>query len=176
MLHHNLRAAAWGYIFRREILGSLRFLPDLLHEDELFTPQLLLRARRVLVSPAVAYFYRLGPGTITTRRDSAHRQRRLDDLLRVIGLLQEQAVALPDPGQRRALTRRVHQLAMDHIYTTLTLTPTSGEALQHIGRLRPLGLYPLPARRYTLKYTLFRLLTARPAGLRLLHALLKEKH
>ncbi|MDD4535162.1 MAG: glycosyltransferase family 2 protein, partial [Prevotella sp.] len=34
MHQNNLRASACGYIFRRAILGSLRFTPGILHEDE----------------------------------------------------------------------------------------------------------------------------------------------
>ena len=44
MHHTNLRASACGYVFSRKTLGELRFTPHLLHEDEEFTPQLILRA------------------------------------------------------------------------------------------------------------------------------------
>ena len=53
--HRNLRSAAWGYAFRREILGDLRFCSDLLHEDELFTPQLFMRAETLVELDAKAY-------------------------------------------------------------------------------------------------------------------------
>ena len=32
----NMRASACGYLFRRAILGDLRFYPDILHEDVVF--------------------------------------------------------------------------------------------------------------------------------------------
>ena len=44
MQGHNLHGTACGYIFSRELLGSLRFTAGILHEDEEFTPQLILRA------------------------------------------------------------------------------------------------------------------------------------
>ena len=47
MHHNNLRASACGYIFSRKTLGELRFTPKLLHEDEEFTPMLLLRSEKL---------------------------------------------------------------------------------------------------------------------------------
>ena len=78
--HRNLRAAAWGYAFRREILGDLRFYPDLLHEDELFTPQLFMRAETLVELDAKAYYYRQHQGTITHSNSPAVVQKRLDDI------------------------------------------------------------------------------------------------
>ena len=51
MRHNNLRASAWGYIFKRSVLGDLRFTPGILHEDEEFTPQLVQYRRQVLFLP-----------------------------------------------------------------------------------------------------------------------------
>ena len=42
----------------------------------------------------------------------------------------------------------------------------------HVERLKARGLYPLPVRRYTLKYLLFAFLANARAGLRLLSRLL----
>ena len=47
MLQHNVRASACCYLFRRSLLGELRFADGMLHEDELFTPLLLLRMHSV---------------------------------------------------------------------------------------------------------------------------------
>ena len=44
MKNNNLVASVCGFLFRRNILGDLRFRPGIVHEDEDFTPQLLLRA------------------------------------------------------------------------------------------------------------------------------------
>ena len=59
---HNLRATACGYLFKRSILGNLRFTTDIYnHEDEEFTPQLLLRAETICSTDAAAYYYRCRP-------------------------------------------------------------------------------------------------------------------
>ena len=57
MRRYNLRASACAYLFRRSLLGNLRFIQGILHEDEAFTPQLMLRAASVLDTGCAAYAY-----------------------------------------------------------------------------------------------------------------------
>ena len=63
------RANAWGYIFRRSLLeqspGPLRFEEGILHEDELFTPQLLYAAKRSIHIQETIYEYYQRTGSIT---------------------------------------------------------------------------------------------------------------
>ena len=44
---HNIRGSACCYLFRKSILGDLRFLPGIVHEDELFTTILTLRSEHI---------------------------------------------------------------------------------------------------------------------------------
>ena len=111
----NMRASAWGYLFRRSILQDLRFYPGILHEDELFTPQLLLKAGSLLVADISPYYYRVRTSTITHQQDRTHVQKRLDDTFFVIRQLDDMTRRLPDEA-REALRRRVSQLTMDYIY------------------------------------------------------------
>ncbi len=143
--HRNLRAAAWGYAFRREILGDLRFYPELLHEDELFTPQLFMRAETLVELDAKAYYYRQHEGTITHSNSPAVVQKRLDDIQFIIRELK----SLGNP----VLERRIRQLTLDYLQKTWTLT-----SLQELRRrkkeLRKEGLLPLPVRCYSMRYFL----------------------
>lgn len=172
MHNHNLRAAAWGYIFRRAILGGLRFTPGLLHEDEEFTPQLFLRAERVFATRAGAYFYRQREGSIVHERDVRHTLVRLGDTERVIFHLQAIAQRLPE-GDRVALERRVAQLSMDYLYNTIRLTHSGRRLQRAIDRLAGRGLFPLPDRHYTPKYVWFRRAVGSKVGRRLLLALIR---
>lgn len=142
---HNLRASVCCYLFRREILGDLRFTPRLLHEDEEFTPLLFLRAHSLVETSLQAYYYREREDSIVHSPDAAHLRKRLDDMERIIRRL----------SQEEGLKRRTAQLTMDYIYNTLTLLPN--ECSERIERLKSNGLYPLPLRRYTWKYWLFSL-------------------
>ena len=85
--------------------------------------------------------------------------RRLDDIERIITHLDETANALKGEA-KAAMERRVAQLTMDYIYNTARLTRSAGQLKQRLKRLEANGLFPLPKRNYTLKYTLFRLITS----------------
>lgn len=152
----NMRSSACGYLFRRSVLDGLRFCPGILHEDELFTPQLLLKAGSLFVVDIPAYYYRVGSGTITHRQDPAHSQKRVQDILFVIREL-NRLVLSAQGAEREALLRRVSQLSLDCIYVCWMLTHSIREVRSCLRSLRASGLYPLPLRFYTFKYWIFAL-------------------
>jgi len=158
MRSRNMRSSACGYLFRRSLLGELRFYPGILHEDELFTPQLLLKAGNLVVADIPSYYYRLREDTITHHKDEAHVQKRLNDTLFVIRQLDDMVNGLQDEAQE-ALRRRVSQLVMDYIYIMWQQIPDRGVRHHRIALLREAGLYPLPLRTYTCKYWLFALVS-----------------
>ncbi len=155
MHQHNLKASACGYMFKKQILRSLRFTPGRLHEDEEFTPQLYLRAEHVFFTKSKAYFYRQRPGSITTEDNMRHTAKRLNDTESIILKLLEIAQRSPEM-ERVALNRRIAQLTMDYLYNIIQLTHSSRHLDEAIERLRKQGLFPLPDKNYTKKYTAFR--------------------
>lgn len=167
MRHNNIRATAWGYLFRKDILHELRFTPNLIHEDEEFTPQLILRCERLFSLPVKAYCYRRREQSITSRKDPKWFLRRLDDTEYVIMSLYRLSERLPHTD-RIALRRRVDQLVMDYLYNTILLTRSLKNLRERISRLEPLGLYPLPDRAYTRKYSMFRKMVNSSLGQRML--------
>lgn len=167
MHQHNLRASACGYLFKANTLGNLRFTPGRLHEDEEFTPQLLLRAEHVFFTQAKAYYYRPRTGSITTDDDIRHTAKRLDDTERIILHLQDIADHAPEM-ERVALNRRIAQLTMDHLYNVIRLTHSAHHLNEAIDRLRSHGLFPLPDKNYTRKYVAFRKMINTRLGRRIL--------
>lgn len=167
MRNHNIRGAAWGYLFRKSLLGDLRFTNGILHEDEEFTPLLLLKAKYVYVSLAKAYFYRKRSGSIMNTVTDDCVNKRMDDLFNTICRLH--TVASGETAERQdALNRRIAQLSMDYIYNIIHLT-RSGERLNRaINDLKLEGLYPLPDKAYTRKYQIFRKLLLHKYGRKLL--------
>ena len=149
--HRNLRAGACGYAFKREILGDLRFYPGLLHEDELFTPQLFLKADTLVELDVKAYFYRQHSGTITHSQTSEQVQKRLNDIHFILRELK----SLDNP----LLERRIKQLTVDYLQKSWTLTHSFSEFRRRKSELRKEGFVPLPLRRYSLRYLSFALLT-----------------
>ena len=158
MCRHNLRAAAWSYLFKRDLLGDLRFTDTILHEDEDFTPRLILRAHRMLTTTIHAYNYTHRLGTITTRRTTEWTTRRLNDIEAIIVRMAQTAATLTH-DKRKALTRRTNQLTMNYIYQTMRLTRSITETQARINSLRSHQLYPLPIRTYTMEYFLASILS-----------------
>lgn len=163
MRHNNLRASACGYLFRRSILGSLRFTPGILHEDEEFTPQLMLRAEQVYSTKSEAYFYRKRVGSRLNKIGRRHTVKRQSDTIHVILKLRDIAETLPETDQV-AVNRRIAQLSMDYLYNTIKLTHSHKQLNKAMNRLRRYGLYPLPDKNYTKKYRVFKKLVDSSIG------------
>lgn len=153
MRDNNLHATAWGYIFERKMMGTLRFTPGILHEDEEFTPQLFLRSERLYTTKSEAYFYRQREGSIVNNPNSEHTKRRLADVENI--LLRLQKLVVPE-ADRPAINRRIAQLTMDYLYNVIKLTQSRRTLNETINRLKGYGLYPLPDKDYTQKYKYFR--------------------
>lgn len=168
MLHHNIYASAWGYIFRRELLSEgLRFTKGILHEDEEFTPLLLLLATKVARYDGVAYFYRKRENSIINCNTSNHLNRRFSDFVSVIERLRKIAYNLSG-NSRKALLRRVNQLVMDHIYNVMVMTHNINKVSETIITLKEKKLFPLSLKTYTLKYFIFSIVSRITLGYRLI--------
>ena len=178
MRHNNLCASACSYIFRKKLLVGLRFTSGILHEDEEFSPQLILRADTVFSTDNCAYYYRERMGSRLNSNDPDNQKKKLDDAEYVIFELDHLAATLPS-AERIALQRRVAQLSMDHIYNVIMSTHSEKILDEYLDRLRKRGLFPLPDREYTMKYSYFRKMINTKLGkkilLRTLPLMKKEK-
>ena len=158
MLKHNIHATACGYLFKRNTLSELRFTPGIWHEDEEFTPQLLIRAEHVCTTDAKAYYYYKHKGSITTHDDEDSKAKRFDDIKGVLNRLQYLCDRVPQID-RIALQRRVAQLTMDYIYQVIVQQRSQKALNACIDELSTKGLFPLPDRDYSQKYMWFRKMT-----------------
>lgn len=168
MRHNNLRAAVWGYIFRRSILIDLKFTKGVAYgEDEEFTPQLIMRAERVFQIDAKAYYYRERETSAIHRKEKRNITKRINDMENVIFHLNDIANSV-SINNRTALRRRVSQLTMDYIYNIIMLTRSEKHLEKRISKLHDYGLFPLPEQNYTLKYSVFRKFVRNNVGRKLL--------
>ena len=167
MRHNNIHGMACGYLFRKTTLSDLRFTNGIYHEDEEFTPQLLIRAEVLYPTKVKAYYYNSRKASITNTTDKPHVEKRLNDVLQVIKTLHYTADRLPNNDQL-AMERRVAQLTMDHIYNTILLTRSEEKLKETLSELRKEGLFPLPNHPYSTKYTWFRRLSNNSIGRKIL--------
>ena len=168
MRNQNIRGSACCYIFSQSIRKELLFTVGIAYgEDEEFTAQLLLRSEALYTTTARAYLYRKNLASATNQQDKRSVIRRLSDTRMIISRLNTLADRLPI-NEKIALQRRVAQLTMDYLYNIIRLTE-SRKYLEHkIESLRREGLFPLPDKNYTTKYSMFRRLINQPRGLSLL--------
>lgn len=109
---------AQGALYRRQFLmdSELRFVPGILHEDNIFTVQTLYRANRVAWFPRAIYLYRDRPDSITTMRKRAEHTQ---GLLSCRFLMDE--LAGSDFPARKISERLPHTLAIRYVKNILTL-------------------------------------------------------
>ena len=178
MRNNNIHGTACGYLFRKTILGDLCFTSGIYHEDEEFTPLLLIRAESVIVSDAKAYLYTDRPSSIITSSHIRNIIKRLDDAYNIILRLNTIADRLP-PSDRTALQRRVSQLTMDYLYNIIRQTGSRHYLERKTALLRKQGLFPLPDHDFTTKYTWFRRMincyTGKSILMRVIPLLYKER-
>ena len=158
LLHNNLRAGTCMYVFRRGILGDLRFCPGIFHEDALFTPLLILRAQSLYVLKERAYFYRQHGGTTMSNRNPEFLARRMNDAIVVLRNLRaerDRAEGVAVGALRRVIDQQVMSL--------LIMVWQAGMGLGGLHRyacvLRKEGFMPVPLHYYNWKYCIFALLS-----------------
>lgn len=139
---NNLEAGACAYIFKRNILKSLRFSPGIFHEDEEFTPLLFLRAGKTVITDAQPYFYYQREDSIVSSYSESIVKKRLDDFYNVILRLKDLKQTINenlhlidsendrnlfiddikvDETSLKALTRKIDQASMDYIINVIRL-------------------------------------------------------
>lgn len=168
MRHHNIQSSVCSYIFHRCLLGNLHFTVNKqFTEDEEFTPMLLLRSEKLYKTDAKAYFYRQHRQSATHQKTEESLRKRFNDSIDTILHLNNKADRMPQ-ADRQAMQRRVAQLTMDYIYNVIVETRYRKFLDEQLAELEKFGLFPLPDRNYTKKYSWFRRMTNSKAGLRML--------
>lgn len=174
MMAHNIRVSACGYLISRKCLGDLRFRVSLYHEDEDFTPLMLLRARRLVVTrlPVYAYFQR--SGSIMLDKDPVRLRKRFTDMLFILNRHTEVQCQL-DGTKALALKRRNATFALAILYELICQAPTKQFLFAVLDQLRNTGYYPLPDRNEPFLYRIVRLVTCSPKLVVLLFLLFRFK-
>lgn len=162
MLKNKITSSVWGYIFRNSMLMNLRFDSEVTNSDDIFTPQLMIRCDRVFCIKAKAYCcsdYGYKPWTDY----KVKKKDRLDEMHDSIVSLRSIASVMPSTD-RQAMNRRVAELTMEYITAVIRLTHNHNILNERLEQLGKEGLYPLPDRKYTRRYMLFRKMISNKIG------------
>ena len=173
MLHNNLQLSVDTSIFKRSILGDLRFSCGRLNEDEEFMPLLLLRAKHFIAIDANAYFYDTRQESCSNNIDITVLKKRLEDTKNILLQFNKLLPSLSNTEQL-ALERRTAQLTMDYIYNTIIYLNDYKIFTNTLQELKKYHLFPLKNRYYTTKYYLFRALTLSTLGQKILFKLIAK--
>ena len=173
MLHNNLQLSVDTSIFKRSILGDLRFSCGRLNEDEEFMPLLLLHAKHFIAIDVNAYFYDTRQESCSNNIDITILKKRLEDTKNILLQFNKLLPSLSNTEQL-ALERRTAQLTMDYIYNTIIYLNDYKIFIDTLKELRKYHLFPLKNRYYTTKYYLFRGLTLSILGQKILFKLIAK--
>lgn len=89
---------AWAFVIKRELLDGCLFTPGIYFEDTDWTPRMLVKAKRVASTETVVYNYLQREGSITNAVNTSKKKKVLDDKMRLINTMQQQAIELKKCG------------------------------------------------------------------------------
>lgn len=81
--------AVWFKLYRREFLtnNKLYFVFGLINEDQVFSTEVFLKAKKITAKDVVFYRYRVRPGSISTSLDKENAIKRVDSDLHTVKCL-----------------------------------------------------------------------------------------
>lgn len=150
----NTQCYAVMFIVKCALLNGCIFTPGIYFEDTDWTPRMLCKAKRVSSTDTIVYNYLVREGSISRAVDRTKQQKVLDDKIRLIATLQQQAVDLRKSGR---YNRWYADMISDTVVSVIGIL--SGEFYEdrekYLESLRQLQLYPIKPR--TLKACLINL-------------------
>lgn len=180
MQHHNLFGSCCMLMFRRSLLVDprhgtpLRFTEGIYIEDEEFVTKLVWRAQRMSRIDVPVYAYYQRAGSTVHSRSCEHTDELFRNYFVVLRrLLDFEASLIRTPHD--GVTRKVTTLAVDILRRSLRSPDWKERWGESASQLRALGLYPLPAARYSWRYGMFRLLAGCTLGRHMLRMIEKDK-
>ena len=141
----NTQCYAVMFILRRELLDGCLFTPGIYFEDTDWTPRMLCKAKRVASSDAVVYNYLMRTGSITNAVDRTKKQKVLDDKIRLIRTLQQQAVDLKKSGRYNKWYKEMIAATVISIIEMLSVEFYK-ERKSYMEQLTQLNIYPIASK------------------------------
>lgn len=180
MQEFNLPGSPCLYFARRELIieKNIRFPKNILHEDEEFNTILHFHARTLVHSNAVLYNYCTREGSTTANTSSEFEAKRINDMLCVIEHLAQfrKTQQNCNAQQKKGFEHKFTMLGVDAIRNMLRNGMSAKEIIKTCNeRLTPLGIYPLPQAKYSVKYRTFRRLANSERGMKVLRMFTPSK-
>ena len=138
----NTQCYAVMFILRRDLLDGCIFTPRIYFEDTDWTPRMLRKANRVASTDTIVYNYLVREGSISRAVDRAKQQKVLDDKIRLISTLQQQAIDLRKSGR---YNRWYSDMISDTVVSVIGLLSVEFYADKdtYLTKLKEMEIYPL---------------------------------
>lgn len=145
---------AWAFVIKRDLiysplssLDSCLFTEGIYFEDTDWTPRMLCRAKRVASTNTVVYNYLVREGSITNAVNRSKQKKVLDDKMRLIGVLQQQASDLFKSGRYNIWYSRMIADTVISIIGMLSMDFYQ-EKDPYLKRLKELDIFPIHSRKW----------------------------
>ncbi|MEG1585468.1 MAG: glycosyltransferase family 2 protein [Bacteroidales bacterium] len=176
ILLQNLTGCNCLYLFRRQVVfqHNLCYTEGILHEDEEFITELFLCSEKILATDLPVYAYYKRSNSIVHHPSLKQTERRLCDFLFVINRLQQfqkKRLLEATVEQQSAIQKKIDFLALDFLLKIVRTRTPELYFQKYSSRLKEMGLFPLPDRKYSLKYSIFRQLSDSRSGRKILRLL-----
>ena len=141
-LRMNTQCYAWAFVLKRELIDGCVFTPGIYFEDTDWTPRMLCKAKRVASTNTVVYNYLMREGSITNAVNRSKQKKVLDDKMRLIATLQQQASDLKTSGRHN---RWYKDMISDLVVSIIGMLSKDfyNEKEEYIAQLQQLQIYPL---------------------------------
>lgn len=158
MTGRNIFPCVYTYMFRRDFLNKerLRFCPQLIHEDEEFTPRAFALADSFVALDIDWYLRILRKESITTTTNPEKQRRNIRDMLRIVERMTD--FSMKSPHLKIAMSCKLDYMVVD----ILLLLHRQGHSKEFkrevLAELRRMNRFPLRWRN-EIKYIAFNLWT-----------------
>ena len=146
----NTQCYAVMYIIHRDLIypstlnnqHSTLFTEGIYFEDTDWTPRMLCKAKRVASTNTIVYNYLVREGSITNAVNRSKQKKVLDDKIRLITTLQQQAVELRNSGR---YNRWYQNMISDLVVSIIGMLSVDfyNEKDAYLAQLKQLQIYPL---------------------------------
>lgn len=138
----NTRCYAWQFILKRELLDGCIFTPGIYFEDTDWAPRMLARAKRVASTNRVVYNYLVREGSITNAVNRSKQKKVLEDKMRLIGTLLQQAMDLNKSGRYNCW---YGNMISDTVVSIIGMLSVKfyGDKEIYLAQLQQMHIYPL---------------------------------
>lgn len=143
------------FILRRDLVYTIHHTPYTVNSSVLFTlgiyfedtdwtPRMLCKAKRVASTETVVYNYLIREGSITNAVNRSKKQKVLDDKIRLIRIMQQQALDLHKSGRYNNWYKGMISAFVISIIETLSVE-FYAEKDYYLAQLQKLNVYPIAA-------------------------------